>query len=125
MSSTETTTAGTAFAQALAAKDYDRISALLDPAIEFRALTPRRQWEADGPAAVIEILRTWFDDEDRIDSLERLEGDSFADRERVGYRLAVSNPEGSFLVEQQAYIGTSDGRIDWMRVVCSGYRPVD
>jgi len=125
MSSTQTATAGPAFAQALAAKDFDRITQMLDPAIEFRALTPRRQWEADDPRAVIEILGRWFDENDRIESVEHIDSDAFADRERVGYRLAVTNPEGSFLVEQQAYIGTSDGRIDWMRVVCSGYRPVD
>jgi hypothetical protein len=29
-----------------------------------------------------------------------------AHRERVGYRLAVSNPDGRFLVEQQAYYQT-------------------
>jgi hypothetical protein len=26
-------------------------------------------------------------------------------------------------VEQQAYLSTRDGQIDWMRVVCSGFRP--
>jgi hypothetical protein len=36
----------------------------------------------------------------------------------------VRCPDGRFLVEQQAYIGERDGKIDWMRVVCSGYRPV-
>ncbi len=41
-----------------------------------------------------------------------------------GYRLAVSNPQGSFLVEQQAYYETGAGSITWMRVLCSGYRPV-
>ncbi|HEX5225187.1 MAG TPA: hypothetical protein VFW29_08660 [Solirubrobacteraceae bacterium] len=36
----------------------------------------------------------------------------------------MTDPEDSFPVEQQAYISASDGRIDWMRVACSGYRPV-
>lgn len=46
------------------------------PEIDFRALTPRRNWE------------------------------------------------GLFEVEQQVYIGEVDGRIGWMRAVCSGFRPV-
>jgi hypothetical protein len=46
-----------------------------------------------------------------------------ADRERVGYRFSVENPDGHFLVEQQAYVAERDGRICWMRVVCSGFRP--
>ena len=32
--------------------------------------------------------------------------------------------DGRFLVEQQAYIEERDGRIGWMRVVCSGFRPI-
>jgi hypothetical protein len=121
----ETATLGAAFAQALAAKDFDRIRDLLHPEIEFRALTPKRFWEASDPAAVISgVLRVWFEDSDEIEALEKLESDSFADRERVGYRFSVNNPEGRFLIEQQAYLSPRDGKIGWMRVLCSGYRPV-
>jgi hypothetical protein len=41
----------------------------------------------------------------------------------VGYRFSVTNPDGRFLVEQEAYLAERDGRIGWMRVVCSGFRP--
>jgi hypothetical protein len=117
---------GREFATALAAKDFDRIGELLHPEIDFRALTPRRQWEAGESGGVIDgILRQWFKDSDEIESLERLETDAFADRERVGYRFRVRNPDGPFVVEQQAYLAERDGRIGWMRVVCSGFRPAD
>ena len=33
--------AGPAFAYALAARDFDKLQSLLDPEVEFRALTPR------------------------------------------------------------------------------------
>ena len=116
---------GAAFANALAARDFEAISALLHPEVDFRGLTPRRAWEASDPDAVIgEILTQWFEDSDEIEGLLKLETDSFADRERVGYRFRVRNPEGLFEVEQQVYIGEVDGRIGWMRVVCSGFRPV-
>lgn len=71
------------------------------------------------------MLRQWFDDSDEIEALEKLETDSFADRERVGYRLRVRNPEGLFLVEQQLYLSASEGRITWMRSLCSGFRPLE
>ena len=87
-------------------------------------MTPRRHWEASDPAGVSAILREWFDAGDEIESLEELESDSFADRERVGYRFAVRNPDGRFLIEQQAYLSGQDGRITWMRVLCSGFRAV-
>jgi len=119
-------TLGTRFARALAAKDSVAIAALLDPQIDFRALTPKRLWEAGDPDEVLTTLfANWFEADDEIVELQRIETDEVADRERVGYRLAVKNPEGRFVVEQQAYLNGDDGRITWMRVVCSGYRPVE
>ena len=118
------TTPGEQFATALAAKDFDRLKELFAADVDFRGLTPRRSWEATSPDAIVdEILVRWFDPSDEIRELEQLETDSFADRERVGYRFRVRNADGEFLVEQQAYVGLSHGQIDWMRVVCSGFRP--
>lgn len=89
-------------------------------------MTPKRTWEAEDPDQVLDVLfGHWFEDTDDIQTLQSIESDTFADRERVGYRLSVSNPEGSFLVEQQAYLSTREGRIEWMRVLCAGYRPVE
>ena len=119
------TSLGAAFAEALAAKDFDRILDLLHPEVDFRGLTPSRDWQAaDAETVVGDVLRQWFEDSDEIESLLHLESDSFADRERVGYRFRVRNPDGLFEVEQQVYIGARDGRIGWMRSVCSGFRPV-
>jgi hypothetical protein len=119
-----TTTLGAEFAHALAAKDFNRIRDLIHPEIDFRGLTPSRSWEAsDADAVISTVLRRWFEDSDEIESLERFESDAFADRERVGYRFSVRNPDGRFLVEQQAYLSARDGRTGWMRVVCSGFRP--
>jgi hypothetical protein len=116
---------GAAFATALAAKDFDAIRAMLHPEVDFRGLTPSRVWEASGPDEVVgTVLRQWFEDSDEILELLKLESDAFADRERVGYRFRVRNPEGLFEVEQQVYIGELDGRIGWMRSVCSGFRPI-
>ncbi len=116
---------GSRFASAVAAKDRDGLRELLHPEIEFRALTPNRFWEASDPDAVVEIVfGSWFEDSDEIRALESIETDAVADRGQLRYRLAVSNPEGSFVVEQQGYLtAAEDGRIAWMRLVCSGFRP--
>jgi hypothetical protein len=120
----QTTTLGAEFAHALAAKDSGRLLELMHPEIDFRALTPNRSWEASGRDAVISVLLgQWFEESDQIEALDELESDAFADLQRVGYRFSVSNPDGRFLVEQQAYLHARDGRIEWMRVLCSGYRP--
>jgi DNA-binding IclR family transcriptional regulator len=122
----ELTTLGGEFASALAKKDSSRLLELLAPEIDFQAMTPRRTWQASDPEAVLSIVfGHWFEDADHIEALEALDTDSVADRQRVGYRFSVSNPEGRFLVEQQAYLSERDGQIVWMRVLCSGYQPVE
>jgi SnoaL-like domain len=118
------TTLGAEFARAFAAKDAGRMRELLHPEVDFAGLTPSRFWEASGPDAVLEVLfANWLDDSDEVRAVEAIEEDSVADRERVGYRFSVTNPDGRFVVEQQAYLSTRDGRIDWVRLVCSGFRP--
>ena len=122
----QTTTLGADFARAFAGKDSARIRELLHPEVDFKGLTPSRSWEANGPDAVLDILfGSWLEDTDNIEALEGVEDDAVADRERVGYRCSVTNPDGRFVFEQQAYLSARDGQIDWMRVVCSGFRPVD
>ncbi len=122
----QTSTLGADFARAFADKDSARMRELLHREVDFKGLTPSRSWEASGPEAVLDILfGSWLEDTDQIEALEEVEDDSVADRERVGYRCSVTNPDGRFVFEQQAYLSARDGQIDWMRVVCSGFRPRD
>ena len=118
---------GRAYAQSLASKDFATIERLLHPNVTFRGLTPgktRYLWEShEATSVVTDILQLWFEKTDRIESLERLEVDRVGDRNRVAYRFSGSNPEGKFVVEQQAYYSVVDGKISWMSVVCSGFRP--
>ena len=115
---------GRMFAEALAAKDFERIAELLDPEVDFQGLTPRRTWQAVGPAQTVdEILTTWLEESDHVDELVSVETGTFADRSTLSYVLRGHNEDGPFTFEQQAYFTERDGRIDWMRVLCSGFRP--
>jgi len=117
---------GTRFAQAFAAKDSAALAELLHPQIDFRGLTPSRAWEAHDPDGVLEILLgSWIEPTDHVRELVSVDGEPFMDRERLRYRMAVTNGDGAFMVEQQAYLEERDGQIGWMRVLCSGFRPVD
>ena len=118
------TTLGESFARALGAKDFDRVGRLLHDEVDFRGLTPGRSWDALGAEQVVgEVLTRWFEPDDRIEQVLEVQTGEFADRARVGYRFAGRNADGPFVVEQQAYYAERDGRIGWMRVVCSGFRP--
>jgi hypothetical protein len=115
---------GHRFVAALAAKDAATLTALFGAQADFRGLTPGRLWEARTPGEVTEvILGAWFEPSDVIDRVEGVETGVVGDRYRLGYRLAVRNPDGRFTVEQQAFFEISDGKITWMRVLCSGFRP--
>lgn len=63
---------GHRFAEALGRKDFAAVIALLDPAIDFRGLTPERVWEAPQADAVgDDILRRWFEDTDELEKSSR------------------------------------------------------
>ena len=118
---------GERFARAIAAKDAPALRGLLAPGIDFRAMTPGRIWEADSPAQLVDevILGKWFEPTDRVDAIESIENGEVADRQSVRYRFRVTNADGAFLVEQQAYLGVEDEGITYLRIMCSGYRPID
>lgn len=118
-------TVGERLAYAIAAKDPAAVRDLLDPAVDFRGLTPGRTWEADTSDGVVSVLfGSWFEDSDEIAAvLDVTPGDPVADTERVSYRFALRNDAGDQVAEQQAYYRSTDGRITHLRVLCSGYRP--
>jgi hypothetical protein len=118
-------TLGEEFARAFAAKDTDTLRQLLAPTVDFRGMTPGRFWEAQTPDQVLDILlANWVDQNDEVTALLSVEpGDAVVDTNRVGYRLAVMTPDGPHTVEQQMYYREEDGRLVFMRVVCSGFRP--
>lgn len=118
-------TPGEAFARALAAKDAEALKRIFSPGLDFKALTPSRFWEADSVDAIVDevILGTWFGPSDEIEMLTSVEVSKLAERDRVAYGLRVRNPDGLFLVEQQAYYDTDGERIRWIRILCAGYQP--
>jgi hypothetical protein len=130
-SATDTTAGGVGavgerFARALAAKDTAALRAVLADPIDFAALTPGRHWQASAPGEVVDeiVLGKWFKPSDDIRSLESVSASQLPGREHVSYLLRVRNADGDHLVEQQAYYNTDGARITWMRVLCSGYRPL-
>jgi ketosteroid isomerase-like protein len=117
---------GEQFVRAVAGRDAAGLTALLSDDIDFKALTPNRFWEADSAEGVVRdvIFGHWFEKTARIDAIEAVECTTVAERQRVGYRLRVTNDDGMFAVEQQAYLDVRDGRITWLRIMCAGYQPI-
>jgi hypothetical protein len=118
---TATSNAAGAFVDAIVARDFARAASQLHAGIDFRAMTPRRIWEPEDPAAVEAVLRTWFEDPaEEIDSIEATVPATVADTVRVGWLVRLHDADGPRLFEQQAYIRERDGQIGWMRIICTG-----
>jgi hypothetical protein len=110
-----------ALVEAIVVRDFARVVALLHPEIDFRAMTPTRVWEADGPSGVEAVLREWLDDPDEeVEGIEATQPISIEDTVRVGWLVRIVDGDGPHIFEQQAYVRERDGQVDWMRVMCSG-----
>jgi hypothetical protein len=73
---------------------------------------------------VHEVLYEWFGPNDVIERVDYVEPGHVADRQRVDYCFLVRNADRTYLVEQRAYFDVDEaGRISYMRVICSGFRP--
>lgn len=119
------TTLGVQLAHALADQDENRLHSLFATPVVFRAVTPRRFWDAETPMGVVDIaLGVWFDPSTRVTGLAALETDTVGDVEKVSYRIDVELDSGPAVIEQVAYYSEQDGQITQMRLVCSGFRPV-
>ena len=114
------------FTSALAARDAAALRSLFGCEVDFRALTPGRVWETQDPDALIDdvILGSWFEPGDVIQRIESVQHGQVGTRTRIGYRLRVQNPGRTFTVEQQAFLDLVDGKITWLRMLCSGFVPV-
>jgi hypothetical protein len=117
---------GLRFAQALAAKDTRALSEVLAPDVDFKGLTPNRFWDADTSEGVLEVLfGSWFEEQDEIEMLlEAATDHPVEDTQYVSYRFSVRTPDGPHVVEQQAYYRADGERIGYLRVLCSGFRPL-
>jgi hypothetical protein len=123
---TDATDLGKAFVDALAARDWTAMRAVLDPAVELRAVTPGRVWTAtDAGAAVDEVFGVWFPAGDATEAIESLEFGDVLGRSRVDYRLRVRNAKGRrYLVEQRAYLDGAGDRLQRVELICGGFRQI-
>jgi hypothetical protein len=121
------TTVGEQFARAVAAKDAGRIRSLLSDEVDFEALTPRRHWVASTSLNAVEeiILKHWIGPDDDVHEIRSIRTGQVADREHVSYRLGIRRGGADYVLEQQAYYNSDGERITWIRILCSGYRPVE
>ncbi|MET0801904.1 MAG: nuclear transport factor 2 family protein [Actinomycetota bacterium] len=113
-----------AFLESLTSKDRPAMVSLLAEDVDFRGLTPSREWRATAPDEVAEIVfGSWFEPQDHVQDVVDVETHAVAGRTAVRYRLRVESEGEPFVVEQQGFLTADAGRITRMSMVCSGFLP--
>ena len=103
-------------------RDRAGLRALFTTPVRFRAVTPRRFWDAETPIGVEDIvLGTWFPDSMTVTDVRMLERDSIGTTGTFGYRLSMDTLDGPTVVEQVGYYQVTDGLMSDVRLVCSGF----
>jgi len=98
---------------------------LFSTPVTFRAVTPRRFWDAETAVGVADIiLGIWFGPDKQVTDITSLKTDSVGDAQKVSYRLSVDLESGPSVIEQVVYYTETNGQITDLRLVCSGFRPV-
>jgi hypothetical protein len=125
---TETTTrwsVGGLLLEALANRDFDRLSDCLATDARLRALTPSGLVECHGAVDVVEKLRFWFGGATELEVLDGTVGD-VGGRVHVSWRIRMHpTPRGDdrwHVIEQQAYL-VADQTISAIDLLCSGFQP--
>src|SRR5439155_14665903 len=111
------------FVTALAARDFDGLSAAFAPDARFRYLVPPGPGELTGNASIAAKFRQWFGDADRLE-VQHILIEALPDRLSARYRFRVHSEDGWEVVEQQTFLDVDeDGRTAAVDLLCSGFRP--
>lgn len=125
--STDTTrwSVGGLLLEALAARDFERLTGCFAPDATMRALLPSGLAQCDGAPEIVERIRTWFGGAEEFEVLDGSVGE-VGGRVHVAWRLRMHpTPWGDdtwHVIEQQAYLHAGDC-IDAIDLVCSGFQP--
>ncbi len=113
---------GERFVGSLLAKDWLGVEDVIDPAIDFRGLTPGSPWEAASAKSLIEsVFQVWFEPSDDIYEIVAVSTDQITTRSRIVYRFRVRNEGGDYVCEQTAYYDETADKITKLRILCSGF----
>jgi hypothetical protein len=116
---------GRELAHAIATQDAGVLRGLMSTPVTFRAVTPRRFFDADTAVGVVDvILGRWFGPDKQVTAIDSLATDSIGDIHKVSYRLTVDLESGPSVIEQVVYFTEAAGQIVDLRLACSGFQPI-
>jgi TusA-related sulfurtransferase len=112
---------GEEWIQAVIEKDFQRLVGLCHPDMHGRLMTPRRFDALENAADVAGKIEKWFH-ECRSIQKEQARVAMVGEKLAIFYRLRTEENGTLYSIEQQIYCSLSDGRIDQLSLLCSGFQ---
>ncbi len=113
---------GREFAQAVAARDFERLARCFHAEVRGRLLTPSALAMPVSREALVAKYQDWFADADYTE-LVSSSCDLLGTRVAIGYRLRLRENGRRYLVAQQTYSRLEQGLITHFDLLCSGFQP--
>jgi hypothetical protein len=114
------------FLEALTARDFARLTAVLDPDASLSALVPRGFREWHGATEIGATFERWFGDVAAFEVADAGVG-QVGPRLQLRWRIRVTGPrpdDQPMVVQQHVYVDTTpSGRIGHLSLLCSGFCP--
>ncbi len=108
------------FLELLAARDFDRLVALLTSDAHARFLLPHGLEEYDGRDAIVARIRSWFGSASLFDLAASTE-DQVGMRHRISWRFNVVRDGSRQVIEQVVYLDLGPHGIERIDLLCSGF----
>jgi TusA-related sulfurtransferase len=107
---------------ALARCDFEGLDAVLQPNVQFRALTPGESVSVASAIETIACFRRWFGDASDIVIIDQ-HAAMLVDRLSFRFSARVGRKGQTYLIEQNLWADVDDGKFAAIDLVCSGFRP--
>jgi TusA-related sulfurtransferase len=115
---------GESFVNALADRDFERLSAVIADDVRFRLLLPKGPQAHSGVAETVEVLVRWYGDVDEL-HVESSSVEVVAGRLVLMYRFRLHDEDGWQVIEQHVVADVApDGRLEKIDLLCSGFLPI-
>jgi hypothetical protein len=106
---------------ALAAKDFDRLRAVLADDVRFRLLVPKGPQRQLGPEETVARFVRWYGEADEL-WLESSSISTVVDRLVLVFRIRLHDADGWQVIEQHLVADANpDGRLRAIDLLCTGF----
>ena len=108
--------------QAIINQDFEHLTAICHLDIKSTLLLPKRIAHLESATDLAKEVEDWFGEYDLIQK-EQSRVAMVGEKLAIFYRLICKENSGADIIEQQLYCTVRDGRIEQLRLICSGFQP--